>query len=176
MWYFDRMTGGDSSYLDLCALCALIDVFCHYESEKHWHEPQNYREFLRKLDPAFRKKLPVIIPTTRFKGGSLELVNLRDRADVFYTGVRCSLHHHGDLASYAGMDCTAELATELPNAVRQVGDTTEYPMIIFNPAKIKTSLRQWLDNYCDELLKKPNGYNAQSFKNKFQNDFGISIR
>lgn len=174
-WYFEEMTGGHSSYLDFCALCALIEVFCHYEFEKDWHEPKNYKEFLRKLDPVFRKKLGSPIPVTRYEGGRWTSGRLIDYADVFYVGVRCSLHHHGDLASFAGMMGTGILATEKPAAVKRLGDTSQYPMVIFDPGKLKTSLEEWLGDYCDELRNAPKGAKSDLFRKKFEIDFGIAI-
>src|SRR5262249_34973984 len=100
-WYFSNMSGGHSSYLELCSLCALVEVFLHYDINTSWHEQKNYKEFLRRLNPIFRRKLANPIIITRFYGAGWVEGQLKDYADVFYAGVRCSLHHHGDLASYA---------------------------------------------------------------------------
>src|SRR4051812_22924674 len=39
-WYFNHMAGGHASYVDLCSLCALVEVFSHYQSQHPWHQPK----------------------------------------------------------------------------------------------------------------------------------------
>jgi hypothetical protein len=75
-WYFNKMMGGHSSYLDICALCALVEVFCHYSLDADWHEQKQYKEFLRKLDPAFRRDLVAPITVSRLRGGNWETSTL----------------------------------------------------------------------------------------------------
>jgi hypothetical protein len=100
---------------------------------------------------------------------------LDDFADVFYSGVRCSLHHHGDLASYAGMNGTGQLLKEIPNAVKSTCGTVTVSLVIFDPGKLKGALEKWLAKYCLELKKSPTSCAAKNFKRKFFNDFGIPI-
>ncbi len=174
-WYFANMNGGHSSYLDMCALCALVEVFCHYEFEKAWHEPKNYKEFLRKLDPVFRRQLGAPISVTRNEGGRWTAGKLKDFADVFYTGVRCSLHHHGDLASFAGMSGTGQLAIEKPSAGQSLCGNHQFSIVIFDPGCLKASLERWIREYCDELRASPTGQKATRFRDRFENDFGIQL-
>src|SRR5262245_41533203 len=56
-WYFSKMQSGHASYLDLCSLCALVEVFLHYTHKTIWHDSTAYKKFLRKLHPIFSKKL-----------------------------------------------------------------------------------------------------------------------
>jgi hypothetical protein len=175
-WYFDHMPGGNASYIDFCALCALIEVFLHYESDKNWHDPKNYKEFLRKLDPVFRTELHSPISVTRWEGGAWRQGTLRDFADVFYTGVRCALHHHGDLASFAGMSGTGQLAIEHPDAGCSTCGAYKFSIIVFDPGELKVRLRQWLHSYCAELRRAPSSDKAIRFRDKFRNDFGINIQ
>ena len=93
-WYFEFLKFGDASYVAFCSLCALVDVFTHYDGYGEWHEPKNYKEFLRKLDPVFRTKLKLPITISRLDSDKWKQNILKDYADVFYSGVRCSLHHH----------------------------------------------------------------------------------
>lgn len=174
-WYFQHMAGGHASYLDLCALCALVEVFSYYGFDKEWHEPRHYKEFLRKLDPVFRRRLGTEILITRLEGDRWKPGKLKDFADVFYTGVRCSLHHHGDLASFAGMSGTGEVAVERPSAGRSLCGTHSYSIVVFDPGELKIRLREWLRTYCMELKGSPSGEAANRFRTKFQRDFGIAI-
>lgn len=174
-WYFAHMSGSHASYLDLCALCALIDVFTHYHSRATWHAPKAYREFLRKLDRVFRRRLREAIPVSRYEAGAWKQGQLKDIADVFYVGVRCSLHHHGDLASFAGMSGTGQLAIERPNAGRSLCGTYEYSLVVFDPAVLKQRLRQWLADYCRELRYAPTSNTADAFRAKIRGDFGITV-
>ena len=174
-WYFEHMLGEHASYIDFCALCALVEVFSHYESDRDWHEPKNYKEFLRKLDPVFRTKLRSAILITRDEAGAWRPRKLQDFADVFYTGVRCSLHHHGDLASFAGMSGTGQLAIERPDAGSSLCGTYKFNIVVFDPGELKVRLHQWLHSYCAELRREPNSDKAKIFRKKFFNDFGIKI-
>jgi len=174
-WYFARMAGGDSSYLDLCSLCALVETFTHYTTERHWHHPGNYKEFLRTLDPVFRKRLTPPIVVTRFEGRKWLQRKLMDYADVFYAGVRCSLHHHGDLASYTAMSGTGRIAVEFPNAGQSTCGRYSYTLVVFDPAPIKEALQIWLNRYCNDLRANHTSMRAIIFRRKFQRDFGISI-
>ncbi|MCP3957762.1 MAG: hypothetical protein GY719_07905 [bacterium] len=180
-WYFEHMLGGHASYLDFCALCALVEVFSNYESDRDWHEPKNYREFLRRLDSVFRTRLNSSIVTTRWEAGSWKEGKLRDFADVFYAGVRCSLHHHGDLASFAGMHVehgerkAGELAVVRAAAGKSLCGSHEYPLVVFNPAELKSRLRKWFHDYCNDLRRAPLSARAGQFRKKFMNDFGITI-
>jgi hypothetical protein len=174
-WYFAHMTGGHASYIDLCALCALVEVFSYYQSDKDWHAARNYREFLRKLDQIFRTKLHTPITVTRYKGGNWEIDQLDDFADVFYTGVRCSLHHHGDLASFTAMSGTGKLAIQVPDAGQSLCGTYRFPVVVFDPQELKVRLSKWFVGYCDKLRKKPTSEEAKRFRQKFLNDFGITI-
>jgi hypothetical protein len=175
-WWFEPLTGGHSSYLDLCALCALVDILSLYQSQAEWHSPATYKEFLRKLDPVFRKKLPEAITTTRFQGGVWHQVLVRDVADVFYVGVRCSLHHHGDLASFAGMSGTAQLARVIEDAGTSTDGAQRYSMVVFDPSVLKAHLEAWLSSYCSDLRRSPFGPASKAFRARFYNDFGIVIR
>jgi hypothetical protein len=174
-WYFASMSGGHASYVDLCALCALIDVFSLYQSEGPWHAARTYKEFLRKLDPAFRKRLHGSIRISRYEAGTWKATSLKDVADVFYVGVRCSLHHHGDLASFAGMSGTGELARELPDAGLSLCGTLRYSLVVFDPAVLKLCLRLWLANYCNRLRSTPSSKAACAFKARLRSDFGIAV-
>jgi hypothetical protein len=174
-WYFQNMVGGHSSYVDLCCLCALVEVFAHYTNEKDWHDPGNYKEFLRRADSIFRKRLAKPVVVTRFEGNRWNQGALRDYADVFYAGVRCSLHHHGDLASYAGMSGTNQIAREFANAGQSTCGKYTYSLIVFDPGKIKEMLRLWLKRYCDDLKTNPTSKAAGIFRQTFQRDFGITI-
>jgi len=174
-WYFGNMAGGDSSYLDLCSLCALVEVFEYYSSEYSWHEPGNYKEFLRKLNPIFRRLLSVPLQVTRLEGRKWTTGQLKDFADVFYAGVRCSLHHHGDLASYAGMKGTGEIAKESTGEGTSACGAYKYKSVIFDPDTLKGALEDWLKDYCDKLRGNPKSKEAARFRKKFENDFGICI-
>ena len=130
---------------------------------------------LRRLDPAFRKDLASPITVSRLRGGKWETGTLDDFADVFYSGVRCSLHHHGDLAPYAGMSGTGQLIKEIPNAVKSICGTVTVPLVIFDPGKLREALEKWLEKYCRELKKSQTSSTAKNFKRKFLTDFGITI-
>jgi hypothetical protein len=169
-WYFAHMSGGHASYMDLCALCALVEVFSHYQSDKDWHEPKNYKEFLRKLDSVFRKKLHTPISITRCEAGIWKPGKLKDFADVFYAGVRCSLHHHGDLASFAGMSGTGKLAEERSDAGESLCHNYIYPIVVFDPAELKNRLRGWLTTYCADLRTNPGESGVRSLFLLFSND------
>lgn len=174
-WYFERMAGNDSSYVDLCSLCALIDLFTHYTHRQTCHGPDNYKEFLRRLHPILGTKLSKPINVTRCVGQNLRPTTLYDFADVFYVGVRCSLHHHGDLASYAGMSGTGKLAYEVPEAVRSLCGRQTCSVVIFDPGPLKEMLQSWLDEYTNDLRLRPRSTQAQLFRSKFLEDFGIAI-
>ena len=174
-WYFGQFHGGHASYVDFCALCALVEVFSHYDSGRDWHEPKYYKEFLRKLDSVFRTKLRHPVQITRCEAGSWRVGKLKDFADVFYAGVRCSLHHHGDLASYAGMSGTGKLALEVENAGESTCHIHKYSLVVFDPAILKAKLYDWFQQYCQKLRSSPNGDTATQFRQTFKNDFGIPI-
>ncbi|NQV28100.1 MAG: hypothetical protein HQ518_27425 [Rhodopirellula sp.] len=174
-WYFDHLPGSHASYVDFCALCALVEVFSHYDSGRDWHEPKNYKEFLRKLDAVFRTKLTHPVHITRCEAGTWRAGKLKDFADVFYAGVRCSLHHHGDLASYAGMSGTNQLALERKDAGESTCHTHTYSLVVFDPAMLKTKLHDWLQQYCQQLRSSPSSQAATQFRQTFANDFGITI-
>ncbi len=169
-WYFDHMLGGHASYLDFCALCALVEVFSYYESDKDWHDSKNYKEFLRKLDPVFRKSLSAPIVITRSEAGSWTEGKLRDIADVFYAGVRCSLHHHGDLASFAAMHVehgekkAGKLADVRDSAGQSLCGSYDYSLVVFNPGELKSRLRKWFHDYCNNLRGSPLSPRAERFR------------
>jgi hypothetical protein len=171
------MKGKDSSYLDFCSLCALVEAFTHYHGDKDWHNQHNYKEFLRKLDAIFRKRLSNPITVTRYDNSKSKWTQstLKDYADVFYTGVRCALHHHGDLAPYAGMHGTGTIAIEKPNAGKSICGGYSYSIVIFDPSEIKKSLQRWLDRYCNDLKADSASPRSLHFRQTFQNDFGIVI-
>jgi hypothetical protein len=175
-WYFDHMRGGHASYLDLCSLCALIDFFSLHQAKLFWHSPTIYKEFLRKLDPEFRRKLPQRILVTRHERGSWRSGWLKDVADVFYAGVRCSLHHHGDLSSYAGMSGSGELAKLFPNAGSSLCGGHSYTLVVFDPCVLKTRLAAWFSAYCAALRTNPASQDASHFKARMRAIFGISIQ
>jgi hypothetical protein len=174
-WYFAHLQGNHASYVDLCALCALIDVFSLYQSRTSWHAPKTYKEFLRKLDPAFRKPLQSPISVRRHEQGAWKEGSLRDVADVFYAGVRCSLHHHGDLSSFAGMSGTGQLAQERPNAGFSLDGKYSYSLIVFDPGVLKIHLRRWLANYCSDLRRNSGSDEARAFRARILTDFGTTI-
>jgi hypothetical protein len=177
-WYFDFFKGEHQSYVDFCSLCALVDVFTYYdgdEGDPDWHDPRRYKEFLRKLDSTFRKRLRTPITTSRCRSGKWSLAKLKDYADVFYAGVRCSLHHHGDLAAFAGMKATGDIASESPNAGSSLCGEYSYSLVIFDPAVLKEALEKWLRNYCAELKENPSSKKAKAFRTRFHGDFGIRI-
>jgi hypothetical protein len=174
-WYFDKIAGGDASYVDFCALCALVEVFSHYDAARDWHDPGNYKEFLRKLDSKFRMRLSEPITITRCEAGVWKVGKLKDIADVFYSGVRCSLHHHGDLASYAGLAGTGELAKVHTKAGASQCGVYIYTLVVFDPQVLKGMLEGWLAKYCDKLKAEPSGPVAANFRKTFLNDYGIAI-
>ena len=178
-WYFEPLSvfpsTGHEAYPVLCAMCALIDVFTHYDFEKDWHEPRHYKEFLRKLDSIFRTKLQNQISTSRLVSRGWEMGVLKDFADVFYTGVRCSLHHHGDLAPFAGMSAGHKIAWENCNAGMSVCKKFSYSQVVFDPWRLRDALDSWFNNYCQYLKEKPHSNRAKSFRNRFTLDFGITI-
>jgi hypothetical protein len=174
-WYFVHLQGNHASYVDLCALCALIDVFSLYQSGTSWHAPKTYKEFLRKLHPAFRKQLQAPIRLSRYEQGAWKDALLKDVADVFYAGVRCSLHHHGDLSSFAGMSGTGQVAREHPNAGFSVDRRQSYSLIVFDPGVLKIHLRRWLATYCRDLRLDPGSPQARAFRTRILTDFGISV-
>ena len=178
-WYFEPLaifpTTGHEAYPVLCAMCALVDVFTHYDFKKDWHEPRNYKEFLRKLDPVFRTKLTNKIMTSRLHRRGWERGKLRDFADVFYTGVRCSLHHHGDLAPFAGMSAGHKIVWENRNAGTSVCKRYSYSQVVFDPWRLRDAMDNWFQNYCDDLSAKPHSDRAKAFRNRFAIDFGITI-
>jgi len=174
-WYFDFLKGGDQSYIDFCSLCVLIDIFTHYDRDCEWHDQKHYKDFLRCLNPIFRRRLISPITTSRFRSRSWQLTQLKDIADVFYTGVRCSLHHHGDLAAFTGMRRTGEMVKEFPNAGSSVCGNYTYSLIIFDPEELKIALIDWFTKYCDDLKRNPMSRRAMSFRRRFREDFGITI-
>ncbi len=180
-WYFDPLSifpgaGGHEAYPVLCALCALVDAFTHYEHNRDAHEPRHYKEFLRKLNPVFRTKLSSQIEQTRWiKDEWKRAKPLRDFADVFYAGVRCSLHHHGDLANFAGMSGTGTLAREYPNAGQSTCGALSFPIVVFDPWIFRDELRRWFDAYCDDLRDNSRCDLARRFRDRFKEDFAISI-
>lgn len=175
-WYFEFLKFGHASYVAFCSLCALVDVFTYYDGYGEWHEPKNYKEFLRKLDPVFKTKLKLPITISRFKGDKWRQSELKDYADVFYSGVRCSLHHHGDLASYAGMTRTNQIAKEIENAGKSVCGKYTYSLVVFDPGMLKKALESWFQKYCDDLKKDPSSDKAKTFRKRFEDDFGIIIK
>jgi hypothetical protein len=165
----------DMHRTSIYALCALVEVFSHYSSEKEWQDPKHYKEFLRRLDPVFRTHLPAPVEITRWEAGRWKRGKLKDYADVFYAGVRCSLHHHGDLASFAGMSGTGQLAVGRANAGRSLCGTYGYSLVVFDPGQLKIRLREWLRGYCTGLKQEPGGSDARRFRDRFEMDFGIRI-
>lgn len=99
---------------------------------------------------------------------------LKDFADVFYTGVRCSLHHHGDLAPFAGMSGTGVLAKELTGAGESTCGRT-YSIVVFDPWRFRDTLEVWFRGYCADLRNNPQADKAKRFRRRFEADFAISI-
>lgn len=178
-WYFDPLEEfpktGHEAYPVLCVTCALVDAFSHYDGDEGWHNPKRYKEFLRELNHVFGTKLARTITTSRWTHGSWKDQILKDFAEVFYTGVRCSLHHHGDLAPFAGMSGTDTLAQEISDAGRSTCGTHSYPIVVFDPWIVRDELRTWLDTYCDDLRNDPSSDRAKRFRVRFKEDFGIII-
>lgn len=176
-WYFRRMPIPDhGSYMDLCTICALIDVFTHYTNPKDWHDQQNYKEFLRKLNPVFRTKIFPPTEITRFRDNRWTNGKLKDYADVFYAGVRCSLHHHGDLACYAGMSgLDGPIAIERPNGGTSQCRNHTFTLVIFDPGALCAVLQNWFNGYCQRLKRYPTSSEALLFKQKLRNDFGVVV-
>lgn len=177
-WYFKPLsefpTTGHEAYPVLCAMCALVDTFAHYDGDRGWHEQKHYKEFLRKLDPVFRTKFSSPIATTRYRDGAWVQGSLRDFADVFYTGVRCSLHHHGDLAPFAGMSRTGVLAQQRTGAGASTCGQI-YSIVVFDPWRFRDTLEAWFQGYCADLRKNPQADRAKRFRSRFEADFAISI-
>ena len=176
-WYFNRMpVPNHGSYMEFCAVCALIDAFTHYTSAKDWHDQRNYKEFLRKLDPIFRKRLSPPTEVTRFKDNGWAQGKLKDYADIFYAGVRCSLHHHGDLACYVGMrGLGGPIAIERANGGTSQCGRYSFTLVIFDPGAVRIALQNWFNRYCQNLKKKPTSPEALLFKQKLRNDFGVNV-
>ena len=178
-WYFDPLAAfpntGHEAYPVLCTMCALVDTFTHYDRDCDWHDLRHYKEFLRKLDPIFRTKLSIKITTSRLRNRGWETGKLKDFADVFYTGVRCTLHHHGDLAPFAGMAAGPKIAWQNSNAGTSVCGKYSYSQVVFDPWKVRDALRLWFENYCKELKAKPQSDRAKFFRKRFATDFGIII-
>jgi len=178
-WYFNPLGDfpktGNEAYPVLCAVCALIDAFAHYDRDKDWHEPKHYKEFLNTMNSVFRKKLTKKIKTSRCIRGSWINGTLANYADVFYTGVRCSLHHHGDLAPFAGMAATGIIAKEFKDAGKSTCGTRSYPIVVFDPWVIRDELRMWFNKYCDDLRINNSSDRADRFRKRFRSDFGITI-
>jgi hypothetical protein len=174
-WYFENLQRGHAAYMDLVSLCALVDVFSYYVSQNDWHDPGSYREFLRRLDAQFRRKLVARIEISRPGRAGGRQSTLKDYADVFYSGVRCSLHHHGDLASYAGMNSTGSLAMERASAGASICGNYSYPIVVFDPGVLGERLRDWLHSYCAALKHDPHSERSILFRRKFRRDFGLTI-
>jgi hypothetical protein len=178
-WYFEPLEefprDGHEAYPVLCAMCALVDAFTHYDRDDDWHSPKEYKQFLRHMNPIFSKSLSCPIVSSRRVRGDWQEQIFKDFSDVFYVGVRCSLHHHGDLEPFAGMSGTGVLAQEFPNAGRSTCGMHSYPVVVFDPWVFRDELRAWFDTYCDDLRNHPGSTRAHRFRDRFRGDFGISI-
>lgn len=178
-WYFEPLgefpKTGHEAYPVLSAMCALVDVFAHYTSNTSWRDAGTYKAFLRQLDPLFTTDLKAPIKVSRRVRGKWDLQELLDFADVFYTGVRSSLHHHGDLEPYAGMSTTGVLAKEFPGAGRSTDGKRSYSLVVFDPWIFRQILREWFVRFCEDLRKDPRSARAIAFRQRFEEDFGITI-
>lgn len=178
-WYFDPLAAfpqtGHEAYPVLCSMCALVDAFTHYDGTEEWHSPRQYKHFLRSLAPGFATKLTSRIKVSARRGEAWTKQYLKDYADVFYTGVRCSLHHHGDLAPFAGMSGTGVLATEFPNACLAADGSEECSIVVFDPWVVRSELERWFHEYCCDLQENPDSGRAQRFRERLAQDFVVSV-
>lgn len=178
-WYLEPLgefpKTGHEAYPVFSAMCALVDVFTHYSSKTGRRDSRDYKAFLRRLDPLFGSALTSPTEVSRWVGGQLRVQKLVDYADVFYAGVRSSLHHHGDLEPYAGMSATGTLAKEYPGAGKSTDGTRSYSLVVFDPWIFRQILMAWFVRFCEDLRKDPRSEQAISFRQRFEEDFGITI-
>ncbi|MFZ5865411.1 MAG: hypothetical protein ACOYXY_05995 [Thermodesulfobacteriota bacterium] len=175
-WYFTPLEPikENSGYVVMCAMCAIIDLLTQYEYGLNWHNPRKYKHFLREKIPAFGKKLSRPVQVSVSRGDGWEKRKLKDFADCFYTGVRCSLHHHGDLAPYTGIS-DVKLIHEFPDAGTSQCGKYQYPIVVVNPRDLFEKIKKIVNDYCDDLKRDPKSERAKRFRTKFAEDFGITI-
>jgi ribosomal protein L16 Arg81 hydroxylase len=73
------------------------------------------------------------------------------------------------------MSGTGKLATEYPKAGVSDCGTYTYSLVVFDPGELRKLLKIWLRQYCDNLKAHSTSNKASAFKEKFRNDFGITI-
>lgn len=184
-WYFHRLpTSRDlhAAYIVLSTVSALVDTLSQYERGLDWHDDRQYCDYLRKKFPGFRNSLANPFPVTKARGKNPTVWTpkmLKDVAHVFYSGVRCSLLHHGDLASYAGMSSFGPHGTKLFRQIQSAGQSKcgshVYSLTIFDPWRIAKRLEVVFKEYCEELRRKPKGRLAENLQKQLRESFGVSI-
>ncbi len=178
-WYFKPLSGFPTTWHEgypvMCTMCAIIDLLTQYEFNKPWHVPKQFKHFLRTKMRIFNTKLSQPITVSKLEGGKWVSRPLEDYAEVFYTGIRCSLHHHGDLAPYAGICAQSQLVEETPKAGKSECGTYEYSLITVDPWKLRDEMEKIVHDYCNHLKSRPRCEKARFFRERFHEDFGIVI-
>jgi len=171
------------AYPLMFTLCALIDLLAQYAYDLDWHSPKHYQRFVRDKLPEFNATLTSPIEYTREdRNGGWQQSKLKTRAQVFYAGFRCSLLHHGDLASFCGMTAlqpdaagTPTLLKVIPNAGTSLDGKHSYDLHVVDPTTLKNRVIGIFRQYCNELRANPNSALAKSYRRKFEQDYGVKI-
>jgi hypothetical protein len=192
VWYFDpvgeQVTNSkgqrDPAYPLMFTLCAFVDLMSQYQFDLDWHDQAQYRHFLRQRIPEFNRRLPNPIAYTTYGGprNGWRQQKLKDRAEVFYTGIRCGLLHHGDLASFCGMTALPPdahgrrvLLKECQNAGQSIDGAHRYDLLVFDPYALKDRLLAIFRDYCNRLRANPASAESLVFKKKILHDYGIVV-
>lgn len=191
VWYIhpvDEMVNNKHGHVNpayplMFTLCAMIDLLMQYMHNLDWHNGEHYQRFLRKNFPEFAGNLAHPIEYTRGgRSGKWFQSKIHTTAELFYVGIRCSLLHHGDLASFCGISAlpagsggNPTLLRVFPNAGTSKGGRYGYDLHVVDPAVLKDRVVTIFKKYCADLRANPAGPLATNFKLKFEQDYGVKI-
>jgi hypothetical protein len=174
----------DPAYPLMFTTCAFIDLLAQYRFGLEWHSPKKYKQFLNDYIPEFKERLsrPITYSVYWERHKVWQKATLETRSDVFYVGVRCSMLHHGDLASFCGMTALPQdagkdvLMREYVNAGMSACGKHTYSLLVFHPYVLKERILTVFNTYCADLIAHPTSPRANDFRRKFEEDYGIPLK
>lgn len=151
---------GNTGFVELILSCVIIDLLSQYYYGERKSKRDIFKKYLKKQFPTFKKKVSIQY-----------FPDLKNLADVFYHGFRCSVMHAGMLPEYCRISGTGKLIRiDVWHRKQNLQE------VVVDPHALILKIEKNFDNYIKEL-KNPNQKKLRKkFANKFCNATGKKFK
>jgi len=153
--------------------CVLIDTLAQYVAGAEESSEGEFKEFLKRHFPEFRKTFPTRIDYW-FKGKERPVENF---ADAIYRAFRCGILHEAHVSLYGVVAGHVDTVEYHPKGITLYVNGADCPTVVINPEKFFHKIKGVFEEYFDNLNNPDlpwDGLRA-NFKRKFLVSYGIDI-